>query len=115
MTTVLPPLMTSPSRRSNVVTFRPLTNVPLVLAMSISRQRGGLTSTMKWKREKYLSLSGSRKWASFERPTMNVSCSRNVNELPWWGPSVTVSVTFMRPPIGIGRGASVATIVCDRR
>ncbi len=79
-------------------TFRPLTLVPLRLAMSISRQHGGLTSTMKWNREKVLSFIGSRKWASFERPTMNVSCSRNAKTWPRCGPSVTVSVTIIRPP-----------------
>src|SRR4051812_26326465 len=27
---------------------------------------------------------------------MNVSCRSNVKDRPWWGPSTTVSVTFMR-------------------
>ena len=63
---VRPPWMVSPSLRSTTETLRPLTTVPLRLAMSISRQQGGLTSTMKWNREKVLSFTGSRKWASFE-------------------------------------------------
>jgi hypothetical protein len=44
---VRPPRMASPSFRSTTETFRPLTRVPLRLAMSISRQDGGFTSIMK--------------------------------------------------------------------
>src|SRR3954469_18290718 len=51
-TTVLPTLITSPVSSSIVVTLRSLTEVPLVLPMSISRQDGGLTSTRKWIRDK---------------------------------------------------------------
>ena len=49
---VLPPLMMSPSSRSTTRALRSLTKVPLVLAMSISRQQGGLTSIMKWTRQR---------------------------------------------------------------
>ena len=62
--TVFPALIWSPSQRSATFTFRPLTDVPFVLSMSISRQRGGLISTVKWTREKNLSFTGSRKCAN---------------------------------------------------
>jgi hypothetical protein len=57
--TVVPALITSPSWRSALATLRPLTQVPFLLPMSVSRHRGGLASTMKWSREKYSSFAGS--------------------------------------------------------
>ena len=59
--TVRPAVIRSPSLRSVMVTFWPLTLVPLVLSMSIRRHCGGFTSTMKWMREMALSLTGSAK------------------------------------------------------
>ena len=99
--TVSPPLMRSPSLRLVLLTLRPLTRVPFVLPMSTSRQRGGLTSTMKWMREKYLSLRDRRKCAQAARPMMKLSCSRKVKARPRWGPSVTVSITCIGPPAGV--------------
>ncbi len=56
-------MIRSPSLRSTVATFWPLTLVPLVLSMSVRRHCGGLTSIMKWTREMLLSLTASRKLA----------------------------------------------------
>src|SRR6185312_1516894 len=63
----------------------------LRLFKSITRNRGGFTSTTKWKRDRYGSLTGSRALVLCDRPTTKLSrrSSRSIN--PAFGPSVTAS------------------------
>ena len=89
---VLPAVIKSPSLRSAVATFRPLTLVPLVLSMSVRRQLGGFTSIMKWMREILLSFTASRKLARSDRPTIKLARSLNSKTVPSWEPAFTGEV-----------------------
>ena len=64
-----------------MATFWPLTLVPLVLSMSVRRHWGGFISIMKWMREMLLSLTGSRKLARSDRPTMKIGAFLELEDL----------------------------------
>ena len=95
--TLCPAAILSPGLSRTRSTCLSLTNVPLVLPRSRSSQRGGLTSTRKWSRERAES-SGIGQWTNRDRPTMNVSWRSKTNDWPLLGPWTTSKMTRIISP-----------------
>ena len=96
---VSPARIASPSLRSTASTLLPLTNVPLVLAMSTRRHLGGFISIRKCTLDSAPSTIGSVTPADPDLPTTNVSCPLSSNSLPRFGPLVALRRIFMPPSL----------------